>query len=180
MRLTSHHAAPLVSLAVVALAGCSALTPPAPARLDAERAHASPAQSAASSAAASAPAEREAQAQATPGGSDHGSAPPADAADAAPSFGEGRSVLFAVHVASYRSEAAATRGWAVLRSASPDAFAGLEPRVEQVDLGARGVFLRLKAGPLSNRAEAEARCAALQRSGYYCQIVDFTGQALLD
>lgn len=90
---------------------------------------------------------------------------------------EARSVMYAVHLASYRSDAAAARGWRVLTEAAPEALAGLTARVEVVDLGGeRGVYRRLKAGPFASRADAEARCASLQAAGYFCQAVDFTGE----
>jgi cell division septation protein DedD len=86
-------------------------------------------------------------------------------------------VLFAVHLASYRTEATARRGWDAL-SPQP-ALAGLEARVERVDLGAeKGEFLRLKAGPLPNRGEAERRCAALMAEGLYCAVETHSGKAL--
>jgi hypothetical protein len=88
-----------------------------------------------------------------------------------------RGVLYAVHLASYRSEATARRGWDLL-SPQP-ALAGLDPRVERVDLGAeKGAFLRLKAGPLPNRAEAERRCAALMAEGLYCAVETHSGEGL--
>jgi hypothetical protein len=90
---------------------------------------------------------------------------------------ESRSVLFALHLASYRTEASAEAGWRVLTAEEPGALTGLHPRIETVDLGPeRGIFLRLKAGPLDSRAEAASRCATLESDGYYCQAVDFEGQ----
>ncbi len=87
------------------------------------------------------------------------------------------SVLYAVHLASYRSEDTARRGWDAL-SFQP-ALAGLEPRVERVDLGPeKGAFLRLKAGPLADREAAERRCAALVAEGLYCAVETHAGKAL--
>lgn len=162
--------APLACLAI-ALAGCSALSPPSSARLDGVGAPTENAPEVSEEASAAvAPAE--------PPSTQAGGAGAPPPSDAMPPLGEERSVLYAVHLASYRTEAAAVRGWAVLRSAAPGTLAGLEPRLETVDIGERGVFLRLKAGPLPNQAEAEARCAALQSEGYFCQALDFTGRAL--
>lgn len=85
--------------------------------------------------------------------------------------------MFALHLASYRSDAAAARGWEALRASAPTALEGLSPRIEVVDLGGeQGVFRRLKAGPLPNRDDAEARCALLQAAGLYCRPTDFTGE----
>ena len=87
-----------------------------------------------------------------------------------------RSVLYGIHLASYRSETSAEAGWRILSSEAPAALDGLHPRVQSVDLGPeRGVYLRLKAGPLDSRADAAARCAALVQAGHYCQAIDFAG-----
>ncbi|MGD2131548.1 MAG: SPOR domain-containing protein [Maricaulaceae bacterium] len=96
---------------------------------------------------------------------------------AAPPRIDRRSVLYAIHLASYRTEASATAGWSVLTHEVPGVLEGLHPRVETVDLGPeQGVFLRLKAGPLDSREDAAARCAALSGAGYYCRAVDFEGR----
>jgi cell division septation protein DedD len=90
-----------------------------------------------------------------------------------------RSVLFAVHIASYRTEESAEAGWRIIRAEAPQALAGLHPRLEHVDLGPeQGVYLRLKAGPLDSRADAAARCAALVDTGHYCKTADFEGREL--
>jgi hypothetical protein len=88
-------------------------------------------------------------------------------------------VLFALHLASYRTESSAEAGWRIISAEAPDPLEDLHPRVELVDLGPdRGVYLRLKAGPLDSRAEAAARCAALVDAGHYCQAVDFEGREI--
>ncbi|MCG8441427.1 MAG: hypothetical protein MI723_06425 [Caulobacterales bacterium] len=95
-----------------------------------------------------------------------------------PSHGGG-GVLFGVHIASYRSDGAAARGWELMREDVPGALDGLRPRVEEIDLGdGEGVFLRLKAGPLANRGEARSRCQALTSAGHYCQPTAFSGREL--
>jgi hypothetical protein len=73
-----------------------------------------------------------------------------------------------VHLASYKSEAAAKVGWAELRAKFPQELAGLTPHVSRVDLGKKGVFLRLKAGPLGGGASPQALCARLKSAGQYC------------
>lgn len=96
-------------------------------------------------------------------------APPPDLAGA-------RSVLSAVHLASYRNPDHVARGWAVLQEQAEGALAGLEPRLAEVELGEQGRFLRLKAGPLDSQEEAEALCARLEGQGIWCQPTDFNGQ----
>lgn len=104
----------------------------------------------------------------------------AAAPDAAPTSAyEPRSVLFALHLASYRNESSAAAGWRIIAAEAPETLDDLHPRIETVDLGPeRGVYLRLKAGPIDSRAEAAARCAALVDAGHYCQAVDFEGREI--
>ncbi len=89
------------------------------------------------------------------------------------------SVLLSVHLASYRSAATAQAGWEQLFAAAPAVLNGLEPRLERVDLGPdKGEFLRLKAGPVGSRAEANAVCDTLRAQGRYCALDAFNGEAL--
>ncbi len=95
---------------------------------------------------------------------------------APPSLPQGRSLLYAVHLGSYRHAARALRGFAELSDKAPE-LAALQARVEQVDLGpGKGVFERLKAGPFYSRAAAEALCGKLHAIGLYCSPADFTGR----
>lgn len=87
-----------------------------------------------------------------------------------------RSVLYAVHLASYRQDALARDGWTSLQARAGGALSDLAPRLESADLGARGVFVRLKAGPLPSRRAAEERCVRLEALGLYCQLTDFHGR----
>ncbi len=76
---------------------------------------------------------------------------------------------FGVHIASYRSPERARRGWDVLHDAHGDVFGDLEPSIARVDLGpVRGVFYRLRAGPLADEAAADALCRELKRRDLYC------------
>jgi hypothetical protein len=101
-----------------------------------------------------------------------------EAATRAPAAAE-RSVLYALHLASYRSEASAAAGWRIIAAEAAPSLDGLRPRLETVDLGPdRGVYLRLKAGPVDSSAQAAALCAALIESGHYCKTADFEGHEL--
>ncbi|KAA5800967.1 hypothetical protein F1654_12955 [Alkalicaulis satelles] len=93
----------------------------------------------------------------------------------APDLTGARSVLHAIHLASYRDPAHVRAGWRALR-ASHATLAGLEARVTPADLGERGVYLRLKAGPFDTSQAAARACAALQAEGLWCQTLDFTGE----
>ena len=74
-----------------------------------------------------------------------------------------------VHLASYRREADARKGWAELQSKFGQ-LAGLSAHIERVDLGgAKGVFFRLKAGPLPSNAAAQDVCRQLKAKRQYCE-----------
>ena len=76
-----------------------------------------------------------------------------------------------IQVASYRSAATAQGGWQRLLKTHGDLIGDLKSRVVRADLGARGIFHRLQAGPLANAAAARALCASLQKRKVGCLIV---------
>ncbi|WP_448203320.1 SPOR domain-containing protein [Azospirillum sp. sgz302134] len=75
---------------------------------------------------------------------------------------------FVVHLASYRSEAAAQRGWAELRAHAPD-LAKVEPRFLPTVLPDKGQWVRVAAGPFASRADAAGFCASLKGRVDYCR-----------
>jgi len=76
----------------------------------------------------------------------------------------------AVHLASYRQKKAAERGWVELSKRFGSVLGGLEHRVERVDLGnSKGVFYRLKAGPLPSNNAAKDACRKLKAKRQYCE-----------
>lgn len=102
-------------------------------------------------------------------------APPGAAAAAAAPASELR---FAVHLASYKHEAEATKGWNQLQSKYA-ALKPLEARLARVDLGPKGIYYRLKAGPLTDQKAAEALCRQLKGAGIgYCNPEGFEGKPL--
>lgn len=90
----------------------------------------------------------------------------------------GVSLFHAIHLASYRSEEHAISGWASLQALFPGLLESRTPRFEEADLGSRGVFLRLKAGPFDTAAEARSACLQIEAAGGWCAVTDFTGRAL--
>ncbi len=78
---------------------------------------------------------------------------------------------FLVQIAALRSEAAAVRAWDDALAGAPDIFAGAERRIQRADLGARGVFYRLRAGAFATRANASEFCAAVKANGASCIVV---------
>lgn len=88
------------------------------------------------------------------------------------------SVLYGVHLASYRHEAEARNGWRKLQRENPDELGLLEPRVERVTIENRGAFLRLVGGGFTTQEKADALCARLKTKGVYCSVTSFDGQRL--
>lgn len=74
-----------------------------------------------------------------------------------------------VHLASYRSMREAERGWSQLRRAYKAELEGLQPDISKVDLGTKGVFYRLKAGPLVDKGAAQAMCSKLKSKRQFCE-----------
>lgn len=79
-----------------------------------------------------------------------------------PDMTGGSSLMHAIHLASYRREDMARRGWAELRARYP-VLADLDARLELAHIPGQGDFLRLKAGPFDNGGAAREACGALSR-----------------
>ena len=76
-----------------------------------------------------------------------------------------------VQLAAVRSAEAAGAEWARLLRLHDDALGALRLVVEQADLGDRGTFFRVQAGPLADRAAAAALCARLKGRNQACLVV---------
>ena len=96
---------------------------------------------------------------------------PAPASPAEPAPPPSKPGGYAVHLASLRTVAGAKRQWADLQVAFPALLGGLSLAVEPADLGERGVFQRVLAGALAERAEARDLCARLKARDQYCTVV---------
>lgn len=106
----------------------------------------------------------------------HKPVPLAGAYAPAPMLANSRSLYHAVQLGAYRSEARAMDGWHELQARAGQDLSGLSTRTERVDLGSKGVFYRLKAGPFASREKAMSRCRELAASGIACLGTDFTGR----
>ena len=82
-----------------------------------------------------------------------------------------RSEDFAVHLASFRTEKRARRGWQQLRQTFPDLLGAARLILERADLGESGVFQRVLGGPFAERAAAKRLCGALKAKAQYCRVV---------
>ncbi|MCP5433000.1 MAG: SPOR domain-containing protein [Alphaproteobacteria bacterium] len=96
-------------------------------------------------------------------------------AAAAPGTG---GAMFAIHLASYRTEARATEGWTELRLRFPKALERLQPRLAEIEVPGRGAFWRLKAGPFATWGAADAACEPLRAENWICTVMDFSGSSL--
>lgn len=76
-----------------------------------------------------------------------------------------------VQLAAGKSEAAVQTEWTALQKAHPQLLGDLSLTVERVDKGAAGVFYRLQAGPLADKAAARELCASLKGRGQDCIVV---------
>ncbi len=110
-------------------------------------------------AAAEAPAETPAETQVA--------AVPSPAPTAAPAAGG----TFHIQLASVLSEEAAQAEWKRVSSKNKGLLGAYAPLITKADLGERGVFYRLRAGPLSDKAAADALCAALEEAKVGCIVI---------
>jgi hypothetical protein len=72
-----------------------------------------------------------------------------------------------VQLGAFRDEATANQQWIALKAAHKDELGGLSPVVERADLGDKGIWYRLKAGPLGPD-EARQTCVSLKNQGATC------------
>ena len=78
---------------------------------------------------------------------------------------------YLVQISALRSEAAATEAWQRARRSHPEIFSGASMSIERADLGARGVFFRLRAGAFGSREGASDFCDAYKSAGGDCIVV---------
>ena len=74
-----------------------------------------------------------------------------------------------VHLASYRSLKQAERGWAQIRRAHQSVIGDMSHEVSKVNLGRKGTYYRLKAGPVASDGAARTVCSQLKRRRQFCE-----------
>jgi cell division septation protein DedD len=82
---------------------------------------------------------------------------------------------YLIQIAAVREEDRAAAEWARLQRQHPDALQGLKLFVIKADLGDKGVFWRLRAGPFADEAQAKNRCADLAKRKVGCLVVKAEG-----
>lgn len=75
---------------------------------------------------------------------------------------------YVAQLAALQSEAAVQPAWRRLSSRAPGLFASAHLDVERADLGARGVYYRVRAGYFTDRAEAARFCERIRQMGQDC------------
>jgi hypothetical protein len=88
---------------------------------------------------------------------------------AAPSFvGDGP---FVAQLAALQSEESVDPAWRRFASRAPQLFAQAHMDVERADLGARGIYYRVRAGYFADRANATRFCDRIRQMGQDCIVV---------
>jgi hypothetical protein len=78
---------------------------------------------------------------------------------------------YRLQLGAVRTPAAAKEEFARLKRLNSDLLGKLGYTAERIDLGGRGIFYRIQAGPLADGALAERDCSALNRRGVRCLLV---------
>lgn len=76
-----------------------------------------------------------------------------------------------VQLLASRSENDALGAWKKLQTKNGDLLGSLDSSIARADLGDRGVFYRLRAGPIASEARAKSLCSALAGRGVSCLII---------
>jgi len=95
-------------------------------------------------------------------------APPADPA-----------VAMVLHLSSLRSEEAAKREWSDLQRSFPEPLGQMQAEFRRTELGDKGIYYRVLAGPLPSRDAARRVCDDLKakKARQYCRIVPSQSQS---
>jgi cell division septation protein DedD len=76
-----------------------------------------------------------------------------------------------VQLGAFKQVSDAEQTWQKLTKKFPDLLGGLSLNVVRVDLGEKGIYQRLQAGPLADRAAATALCEQLKTRKQDCLVV---------
>lgn len=76
-----------------------------------------------------------------------------------------------IQLAAVKTAEEAQKEWSRLQKSLGDTLTGLSLTVEGVDLGAKGIFQRIQAGPFQDKAAAAAKCEAIKALKQDCLVV---------
>lgn len=82
-----------------------------------------------------------------------------------------RAGRYQVQLMAVRSETAAEAAWADIRTKHPVLYRDARLDVQRADLGARGVFYRLRVGNFTDRGAASGFCEDIKATGRDCIVV---------
>lgn len=92
-------------------------------------------------------------------------------AQPAPASQSKTDVGFRVQLGSYASENQASSQAGAIVSKQAALLSGLTQDIQKADLGAKGMYYRLRFGPFDSREAASAKCSALKTAGQACIVV---------
>jgi cell division septation protein DedD len=78
---------------------------------------------------------------------------------------------FKIQLSAVRTEAAAKTEWDKLKKSHASVLGRLTLNVEKADLGQKGIYYRIQAGPFADRAAADAACQELTKQKAACLVV---------
>ena len=78
---------------------------------------------------------------------------------------------YAIHLVSLANQESVDGSWGELQESFPDILAEKDLEVRRIDLGDRGIFYRIHAGPFAASAKAETTCEELRSLQQYCAVV---------
>ena len=70
-----------------------------------------------------------------------------------------------VQLGARRSQTAALADFADLQQKYPSLLRGYKPLIQRADLGSKGVYYRLRVGPLDTKGNANRLCTRLKSAG---------------
>ncbi len=76
-----------------------------------------------------------------------------------------------LHLSSNKTKDSAMREWAQLKTAFPKQLGELKPEIARTDLGKKGIFFRVLAGPFKDKPAAAQVCSELKKKQQYCAVM---------
>ncbi len=92
------------------------------------------------------------------------------AADAAAQTAAATSGAFVVQIGAFKEDAEAAGQWQAFKKRNTDLTGALKPDIKRVDLGAKGVWYRLRVGPFETKQNAVAFCEVVKTRGGGCNV----------
>ena len=78
---------------------------------------------------------------------------------------------FKIQLSAVGTDAAARTEWDKLKKTHPGVLGRLSLNVEKADLGQKGIYFRIQAGPFADRTAADAACQELTKQKQSCLVI---------